>query len=166
MSVVFRIIENKEYLHIRRKVNGHQKQRFMNVTGLSPKELAICKHKAKKIDYEWGLEQGVDDSILSVFTKGGVDKCCRTLTHLYIAKPNKKSDWSVKFVIHKPLVTCSRSIPKRGLTSAIKSAFSVLAKHIGLSKRNNVHYNVIEALYIQKLKADYYALKKEYKGVV
>ena len=154
-------MQGREYIHIRRKINGKQRQKFINIDGLSIKEISIKKHHAKKIDKEWENEQICnDESIASLFCIEG------KLKHIQIYPPQPNTDWSVKSVISDKSrgirKGISRSIAKYGLIEAIDQVFDFVADTYGLKKRS-ITRRVLRASYQSHLKDEFSIKWKENK---
>lgn len=133
MSVVVRSMQGRTYIHVRRKVNKVQKQKFYAIDGLSDKEIALLKHKAAKLDKEWSDEQGNDSAIALLFDKGQP-------AHIRIVPPSLRSGWSVSITKHETdtcaPIFCSRSIDKHGFESAFNLVFNRLIKGVGLKPKS------------------------------
>lgn len=158
MSVVARTYDGRDYLHVRQKVNKVQHQVFINVTDLSPKELALKKYQARKIDERYTSEKP-QHSIASMLTnKDG------SLKHIRVFKPNKKNNWCVKVFInsadfgrfHK-----SSSIEKNGIDEAINTIVTFTLEQLNI-KKNSPSWLVFMSLYREFLSREYYRLRGEY----
>ncbi|MBM7072601.1 hypothetical protein JQC92_11275 [Shewanella sp. 202IG2-18] len=160
MSVVYRELDGREYLHVHRKVNKEEFNRFINVTGLLGKELALKKYEAKQLDNELAAKQiSSNNSLMSMFCHPD-----GKLKHIIIVPPQKKSGWAVKCVINKKkrvVFVKSLSIAKHSLDKAICMMFDLVAAFFEVPKKS-VNYSVLLALYTSQLNERYIELKKEY----
>ena len=152
MSVVQRVIEGVEYYHVQRMVNGRQNEKLINIDGMPADERLDAKDKAEQIDKAFRLEQSFDDPTIANFTANCPGLLEIELTQLVIGPPNGKSDWRVQY----PAKSCSRSIAQYGLNEAIKSCFALLAYQLGIKSKTSVTYQVLELLYLKKLRRDYF----------
>ena len=145
MSVVFRQLDGRDYLHVHRKMDKKEHNRFINVTGLFGKELALKKYEANQLDNALREQQiSNNDSIMSWF----VDRYGKP-KHIIIAPPCKKSGWSVKCVIirnRKAVFTKSLSIEKHTAPVAIETMVKAMTKHFGISPKSPI-YSVLQAIY-------------------
>ncbi len=156
---MYRVLDGREYLHVHRKINKSETNRFINVTGLSGKSLALKKYEANQIDKDLAeLQVGNNQSVMAKFSHPN-----GKLKHIIIAPPQKKSGWSVKCVIsqnNNVVLNKSLSITKHTLEKAIKMMFAIVAKFFGISKRSAT-YKVLLALYSLQLSQRYAELKAE-----
>ena len=153
MSIVPRTLDGREYLHVRRKIDGIGKNRYINVTGLFGKELALKRYKANQLDKELREQQkNGSDSLMSLFVHPD-----GRMKHIIIQPKSKKNGICVKCVIrHKGQANFhkSLSIKTHTLDGAIKKMVKLVAGHFGLSNRTTT-YKVLRALYLQQLREDY-----------
>ncbi len=103
------------------------------------------------------------DARMAQFLASSPDLQNRQLEYLSIKAPTHKSDWAVQLSFTPSGVSCSRVIKKYGLDRSIKSCFEILAYHLGIKSKACVTYQVLESLYLKKLRRDYYA---QYKALV
>lgn len=144
-------MQGRNYIHVRRKVNGKQKQHFVNIDKMSKKEIELEKKKAKKLDNAWKNEQSCNDqSLISFFSKEG------KLKHILISPPQPRTDWSVKSIINnrnKCLFSVSRSIPKYGFDKAVEEVVEKLLDFFEVPK-DSITRMVLLALYRNSLKEE------------
>ena len=100
------------------------------------------------------------DARMARFLASAPDLQSRQLEYLFIKAPTQKSDWSVQLSFTPSGVTCSRAIKKYGLDKSIKSCFEILAYHLEIKSKTCVTYQVLESLYLKKLRQDYYTQYK------
>ncbi|MCL1079217.1 hypothetical protein D5R81_14720 [Parashewanella spongiae] len=159
MSVVYRELNGREYLHVHRKVNKEEFNRFINITGLFGKELALKKHDAKTLDKELAARQtSSNQSVMSQFCHPN-----GRLKHIIIAPPQKKSGWAVKCVINqdkKVTFSKSLSVAKHTLEKAIVMMFEMVAEVFKLPKRSAM-FLVLKSLYVSYLTDYFYKLKSD-----
>lgn len=163
MSVEHRLINGVNYLHIHREVNGKQKQKFINISGLSAQNVSLKKQEAEQIDKEWRSEQRFSDPRMARFIASSPALQNIALQHLQIKPPTSKSDWSVQLTLPSTSASCARSITKYGLDAAIKSCFEILASHLGIESQTSMSYEVLESLYLKTLRKEYF---NQYKASV
>ena len=153
MSIVPRTLDGREYLHVRRKIDGKGINYFINVTRLFGKELAMKKYKASQLDKALREQQkNGSDSLMSLFVHPD-----GRLKHIHIRPKSKKQNISVVCLIrrdNKTVLVKSLSIDKNGLDTAIKKVFKLVAGYFGLSNRTTT-YKVLRALYLQQLRKEY-----------
>ncbi len=159
MSVVLRELEGRSYIHVRRKVNKVQKQRFINIDGMSREEIALAKHEAKKLDEQWRDEQGElhQESFLKHFYEEGQFK------HIKVRAPDHKNGWRIGFIVNpknEKATTCSRSIERNGFDKAFKQVYESLLDYFKLSPKS-FHARVIGDVWRQDLHRQYLEMQRE-----
>ena len=155
-------MQGRQYIHVRRKVNKEQRQRFIHIDYLSANQIEIEKKKAIQLDEEWEWEQACnDETAMSFFCSEG------KLMHIIISPPQSKTDWAVKSVIHRKkeekVFSASRSIPKYGIEEAVTQVFEKVAEFIGL-KRDSLTRVVLLGLYKHALKEEFIEKHKRGEG--
>ncbi|WP_137297239.1 hypothetical protein [Psychromonas sp. SP041] len=153
MSVVLRVMNGKNYIHVRRKINGTQKQHFTNISNMSRSELAKSLIEARKIDREWkGEQMCLESSLVSLFCTAG------KLNHIRLAAPSKKEGASIKCLIARKdkvhSFHTSRSINKHGLNGAIEKVFRLMSQNLGVNPDSVVGMLML-SLYKSSLKMAY-----------
>jgi len=157
MSIVLRELEGRSYIHVRRKVNKVQKQRFINIDGLSREEIALKKHEAKKLDEQWRDEQGElhQESFIKHFYEDGHFK------HIKVKAPDHKNGWRIGFIVNpknEKATTCSRSIERNGFDDAFKQVYGHLLAYYRFSPKS-MHARILGDIWLQDLKREYAAMQ-------
>jgi len=147
LSVVIRTMQGREYIHVRRKISGLQKQKFYPIDGLSDRDIALLKHKANALDEEWRMAQG-QDSLATLLCNNGIP------SHIRVCAPNDKQGWTLQLIKHQTSINkrliCARSIDKYGFDKAFNVVYKTLIKGLGI-KGQTVSIAVFKAVFYSHL---------------
>lgn len=152
-------MQGREYIHVRRKVNGMQKQKFFNIDRLSPAEIALVKFKANRLDKEW--ESLTSISFMDLFLKDGDFK------YIKLLEPNKKNGWHLKLIRHvskTETITISRSLEVNDFESAFNAVFRALIETFNFSPRST-NVLLIKRIWLRTLKSEYRLARKAYTSI-
>lgn len=160
MSVVIRKLDGRDYIHVRRKVNKKQMQRFFNINDLCPDEVKCIMESAYLLDDEWNAEQH-NDSLMGLFFHNNGD-----IKHVKILPPYHGESIRINVQIHKSNTSlgaflCCRSVDKHGLYIAFNESFNKFIDFLGFDLKSP-SIVIIKKLIFSKINDQYKVIKKEF----